>query len=524
MRILFLPLVFVLSVGWATGQPSVASVANAASNAFPGLPNAPIAQGAMFVVYGTGMGPDALVQAGGFPLSVGLGGTSARVVVSGSPVDAVMIYTSGKQIAAVLPSTTPVGTGTIAVTYNGQTGASAPITVVAGNFGIFTVNQAGSGSGIVTYPDYALVSFDKAANPAETLLIWGTGLGPVKGDEATGPLPGNLAGVPVEVFVGGKPAAVTYRGRSGCCAGLDQIAFIVPDGITGCSVPLAVKIKDLVSNFASVAVATNGRVCPNTFGPLVANPFSRLPVIGAVELVRYGDSTPTADYGSASFSQTAHMPFLANAVPVGACTVTTSVGQVGIGIPCFGTPSEALGAGSAITIAGPIGNRTLAKACQLSTESTYYAELGNATPGNYLDTGTYTITGPGGAGIGGFSVSITVPPALAWTNVPSTDALVRADGQLITWTGGDPQGIVEIAGTGYVRLAEGRFVSADFTCRSKVSDGSFTVPSFVLSALPPGSGSLAISSSTTPQQFTATGLDLGLARSSVQIYRSVTYR
>jgi hypothetical protein len=40
-----------------SAQPAISSVTNAASNILPGLPNAGIAQGAIFVVYGSGLGP-----------------------------------------------------------------------------------------------------------------------------------------------------------------------------------------------------------------------------------------------------------------------------------------------------------------------------------------------------------------------------------------------------------------------------------------------------------------------------------
>ena len=59
-----------------------------------------------------------------------------------------MYYTSAAQIAFLLPSNTPVGTGTITATYNGNAGPAAPITVVTSNLGIFTsdVGRAGYGN------------------------------------------------------------------------------------------------------------------------------------------------------------------------------------------------------------------------------------------------------------------------------------------------------------------------------------------------------------------------------------------
>ena len=177
---------------------NITSVQNAASNIVPGLPNAGIAQGAIFIIKGTGLGPANISIAPAAFQSTTLSGTSVAVTVGGTTVNAPMYYTSAAQVAALLPSNTPTGTGSVTVTYNGQTSATAPITVVANNLGIFTIDSSGSGPGIVTYADYSLVSAAKAANcggpntvcgaanPGDTLILWATGLGPVKGSDASG--------------------------------------------------------------------------------------------------------------------------------------------------------------------------------------------------------------------------------------------------------------------------------------------------------------------------------------------------
>ncbi|MGH9627953.1 MAG: hypothetical protein ACRD7E_06385 [Bryobacteraceae bacterium] len=115
----------------AFAQPVVSSggVMNAASYALPGLPNSGIAQGSMFIVFGSRLGPSALVQANSFPLLANLAGTSIRVTVNGTGVDALMVYTVAGQAVAVLPSNTPAGNGTLTVSYNGQTSAGVPVRV-----------------------------------------------------------------------------------------------------------------------------------------------------------------------------------------------------------------------------------------------------------------------------------------------------------------------------------------------------------------------------------------------------------
>src|SRR3990172_10846387 len=105
-------------------QPSIAAdgIRNGASYALSGMPNAGIAQGSIFVIFGSNLGPASLVQVSSFPLPTfeGLAGTSVKVSVGGTTVDAIMLYTVATQVAAVLPSSTPLGTGTVTVTYNGQ--------------------------------------------------------------------------------------------------------------------------------------------------------------------------------------------------------------------------------------------------------------------------------------------------------------------------------------------------------------------------------------------------------------------
>ena len=70
--------------------------------------------------------------------------------------------------------------------------------------------------------------------------IWGTGLGPISGDDAVIPPVGNLTSDAV-VLIGGHTVTPDYAGRSGSYPAIDQINFKVPNGVTGCFVPVAVK-------------------------------------------------------------------------------------------------------------------------------------------------------------------------------------------------------------------------------------------------------------------------------------------
>src|SRR4029450_5281562 len=90
--------------------------------------SAGIAQGALFVVSGRGIGPAEFQQAT-FPLptTAGLAGVTIQASVGGAIVDGIMVYVAPNEVAAILPSSTPIGTGTVTVNNNGAT-ATAPIT------------------------------------------------------------------------------------------------------------------------------------------------------------------------------------------------------------------------------------------------------------------------------------------------------------------------------------------------------------------------------------------------------------
>lgn len=156
---------------------------NAATNLPPGLPNSGIAQGSLFVVKGAYLGPPTYAQASSFPLPTGIGGSSFAVTVGGTTVNAIMFYALASQVAAILPSSTPTGAGTLRLTYNGQS-ATAPITVVQNNIGIYTVTQTGTGDAVAFLnSDSQLIMPTHSANAGDVVVFWGTGLGPVAFDE-----------------------------------------------------------------------------------------------------------------------------------------------------------------------------------------------------------------------------------------------------------------------------------------------------------------------------------------------------
>src|SRR5690348_14745816 len=111
---------------------------NAASLAPFGLPNAPIARGSIFTVFGENLGP-AQSPALAFPLSTTLGGVALTVTQSGTTTSAYPIYVSAGQINAIMPSTVKAGLATLRLSYNNNKSNAATIQISDTSPGIFAV-------------------------------------------------------------------------------------------------------------------------------------------------------------------------------------------------------------------------------------------------------------------------------------------------------------------------------------------------------------------------------------------------
>jgi uncharacterized protein (TIGR03437 family) len=514
-----------------SAAPGISSVANAATNR--GFAS-PIAQGSIFVIKGSGLGPTNISIAPAAFQSTSLSGTSVAVTVGTTTVNALMYYTSATQVAALLPSNTPTGAGMFTVTYNNQTSNPVGHGIAPSNVGIFTIDSSGQGPGIVTYPDYSLVSAAKAsncggpnttcgaANPGDTLIIWATGLGPVSGDDASGAgLGQNMPNLPLKLWLGGVQEPVIYQGRSGCCVGEDQIVFTVPNNVpTGCAVPLVIQINNQISNTTVMPVANGSRNCTssnpaftsvNVEQAVMAGPVT----FGSLELDKFSNNNSPGYHDQAQFFfakipsyPPGSQPFFASYIddqPVGTCSVYDNLnGDNGSNNYLFGNLAT-LDAGSSFTVKGPNGTMTV---------------MGNtkaplSAAGAFLVPGDYTITGTGGKDVGPFSASITYPasPTLVSPLSANNFTVTRSNGMTVTWTGGAPNGHVEIQ---VLSAIDNTFnVGALATCKVPASAGTFTIPSYVLLALPAGNFTYFALGPGTIQAaaaapFTATGLNVGL--------------
>jgi len=533
-----------LSLAFSAGaQPVIraSSVVNAANNLPAGLPNAGLAQGSIFVLKGQNLGAKGTVVASSFPLGSSMGGTSMKIAVGGTTVDVLMIYVVGglsddqgpfDQLAGIVPSNAPTGNGSLTVTYNNQTSAPVPVTILANAFGIFTINQQGSGPGVFTDPNYKVNTLINSAHAGEQWFIWGSGLGAISGNDANTPPVGNL-NVPVQVYVGGVQANIGYQGRSGCCSGIDQVLITIPPNVSGCYVPVVVTAAGVPSNFATMSIAQSGSICSDPQGYSVAD-LQKAQTNTAYTVADLGVfrisanlSTPggsvqgVSDQGSAYFQKYNGPSGILAALPVflpsTGCIVYTRPSE-GTGLLDNFTLSpqhDYIGGdgGPSLNLSGPQGAQQLARSDNGSPgapDFRYKVDLGGDPPLDttgppYLLPGSYTLSGSGGADVGSFSANLTLPSVSnPWANENDLVNLSRTQDLTISLNPAGDNIALGILGNS-VNSSIGQI--GIINCAIPPGAASFTIPSYVLSALP--ASSLSSDQGGVPTAFL--GVAAGLA-------------
>ena len=522
-------------------QPVVNVIENNYSYIPAGLPSYGIAQGSIFAIFGTNLTqtPSGLQSV---PLQTTLNGVTVQFSVQGTTTEALLYYVTPGQIGGILPSATPVGTGTVTVTSGGQSG-SAPVTVVQSAVGILTVVIGPLAPAWAMDGSHQLLPGIYAANPGETLTFYGTGAGPVTDDESVAQTPENLSNIPLEIDIGGVSATVTYHGRS-TYPGLDQFNVVVPPGPTGCNVSVTARSGSYLSNSVLIPVAASGRTCsdpadgipglsaPSTSGSLTIGNLA-LVSLETIQASGTGVLQTMFDSGSGYFQQLTVPP--GATVEIGGATAFPSVGSCtvyGYEVPVAPPPiiqpatlPALLNAGPALNFYGPNGFSALPVR---PGQTGYYSGPLSLSTGQMVipnGGGTFTINnGSGGPDIGAFQTKVNFPPLLMLSNAGAiAGGIDRSQPLTLQWSGGNTSGYLAIVGHSQLPVSNGEQIGATFQCTAPVSTGQFTIPASILGALPaqaavpgtPGSPVLEVASTST-QAFTAPGMDLGeVALSSV---------
>jgi uncharacterized protein (TIGR03437 family) len=545
----------------ALAQPLVNAIENNYSYVLPGLPNYGIAQGSIFVIFGSKL---AAAASGlqGVPLKTTLDGVSVQFNVEGANTQALLYYVMPNQIAGILPSATPVGTGTVIVTSGGQSSAPAPITVVQSAIGIAATQPIFTGRAVAFDANWKPLSQSNAANPGDIVVFFGSGAGPVSGDESVPQVPQNLSNIPVEVDIGGISATVNYHGRS-TYPGLDQFNIVIPAGAVGCYVSVVARSGNIVSNFAFIPIAASSRICSDQVPGVILPP--ALIVTGKssfnianLSLANNVLSNPAMNVSGhvfpASVSQhtSGGGQFLNFILPgtgtleSGGESTTPSIGEcmlITLAIPPATPAAPAatgpmqpaqLNAGPAINFTGPNGKASaLLQGAQAGSYSGTLGPSGSTAPPFIPSSGgLFTIdNGSGGMDVGPFTTQINVHPPLVWTNMNSITSIDRSQPLTITWTGGDPNGIVSIIGNANIGTPTQGVTVAQFNCTAPVAAQQFTIPASVLLALPPlpipTSGGFTPSLQVSGQNdflFSAPGLDGGVIVATSDSNLTVPYK
>ncbi len=486
---------------------------------------AKLAPGAVFAIFGKGLGPDspAVAQAPDYPPN--LGGTTITFTPKGGGVDvsARLGYSRADQAVGVLPSSTTPGEYSAVVSYSGQSSPPQPVIVAARSFGIATANSGGTGPAQVTIGNVnngiSLVrlttgstSFNgyswslTPAHPDDTLVIWGTGGGADPANDTGGTSGDQSAGGQFKVLVGGTEVAPVYAGTSSGFPGLWQINFQVPSNASpDCFTRLQVIAGGEASNAATIAIAAPGQpsCSSDTYsadtmskidagGTLIGGSFAIFKTTATNSFVlddgtRTSPITTTTESGGGSIGRysAAAIADMNSGIHIDKCTVFQKTAYspfLGIGVP-----DRYLDAGATLALAGP--GLSSSTGLRRTPNTVYSATL----PSGSVQSGSYTISGGGGSDIGAFSRTIDLPGDFAVTNFDSIATINRAQPLTVTWTGGG-SGDVQVGGTFQTTIsgsganpARWLLQSTSFYCRLPASAGTYTVPASVFSLLPDSS-------------------------------------
>lgn len=225
-------------------------IANAAS-ASQATPSV-VSPGSYVAIYGTALAGAGNPSATTTPLPTTLNGTQATLGGLKMP----LLYAGATQIDAIIPQgLTPNASYPLVVTMGTVQSAPIPLKVVELQPGIYTINETGSGEGIVAEAFTGILN--SAANPAHAsdyLVVYCTGLGPAPGENGQ-PEPADGAPVPtsplfrttatVTATIGGIDAPVSFSGLTATLVGLYQVNVQVPAGVAaGNALPLVITTTD----------------------------------------------------------------------------------------------------------------------------------------------------------------------------------------------------------------------------------------------------------------------------------------
>jgi uncharacterized protein (TIGR03437 family) len=510
-----------------------------------------LAQGSVFIIKGSNLGPAAIVLATAPNYPQTLSGTSITFTpaAGGAAINAKMIYTLDRQVCGVLSSTLATGTYAVRVTYNNQTSAPQNVTIVARSFGIVTSNSAGTGPvqanlanvnggiSIIRFTggslDYAGLKWTlTAAHGGDIVTLWGTGGGADAASDAGGSSGDQTSAGSFKVIVGSREIVPVYAGTSSGYPGLWQINFALPSDINpDCYATLQVSAGGVLSNVSTISIAPAGQnACVDS--QLSTALLSKLDAGGtvtgaALAVVKAKDTTAnlSQEFASGSFARwnaAAWAVSAPNRPPTGQCGVYERTYVVSAGDPAL--PSAFLDAGATLPLSGPgltTGTALGRLATTIGPSYVFMPALGT------FKTGHYTLTGNGGADVGSFSAGTDFPGDFTVTNWDSITKIDRSQPLTFNWSGSGLD-VVNILITNNRADGSSRHI-VNVTCIASASAGTFTVPAAALSRLlpPPSNPVISLTGASKADLFSANltaggQLDFGSFDGALNVSKTVT--
>ena len=250
-----------LIIGPAPPAAPLLSQNGIANNASYSLASASVAPGSIVAIFGSNLtdGSSCLPPAcsptftSDGRLNTVLSG--AEVQVNAIPVP--ILYATPTQLGVQMPVELTASAAEVAVSVGGQSSLPQTILIEPVSPGIFSRTGDGRGAGAVTHADGSPLTAQNPARAGELLILYATGLGQVTPPVPTGSLPAGAsrAVAPVTVIIDGISVTPDFAGLAGCCVGLNQINFRVPEAVrSGDGILLLLTAAGKQSNLVTIPV------------------------------------------------------------------------------------------------------------------------------------------------------------------------------------------------------------------------------------------------------------------------------
>jgi uncharacterized protein (TIGR03437 family) len=499
------------------GQPGIGQngVVNLASQIPTTLPSGPIAQGALFTIYGVRFGP--------------ADKTTVALSRNGPALPVKVVAVFPRRINALMPRSAPLGPSSLIVTVAGKPSRPFAVNVVASNPGIFSRNGEGWGPGRIENVDASgsrsANSTSNPARPAARATLVTTGLAKE-----------------ISVVIGGR---VTKAGPARATAnpGEEEITVRIPADVPqGCYVPVYLLVSPArASNVVTVSIHAGAGPCDPAPLPVLGGERAGFAVLSRLRMraIREGAPESVRDDARIAFTATVPHPTVTTSdllPPPGSCTAYTSSYQITKTLAdsissIASAEGRGLEAGKTLTLSRENQNRSIARA----TEGYYRAHLGVQAYDDrhlglplFLDRGEFVLRGRGGSDIGPFTAAFSIPAPFEWTDREQTRVVDRIRGVTVHWKNASRDQLMFIVARNVDQITTSVGMCL---CTARAEAGQFSIPPALLANVPATVDTagipydeLTVGAITAKAGIKAAGLNIGFAVSVYAVGRFVEYR